>query len=227
MICRVCQSDRTAPLWNDKHGCQWHHCMDCGGDSNEVAYQSVVNDYGTDYNLIAETEAGGYEGYIKTIQSNLSWFESYKMKVRKYDFLDVGCGNGGMLREMQARGWSVHGFEIFKPSYFGPHVTVAPVFTAALFPQQYDAVLCRETLEHVDDWVGLLTEISKVTAPGGLFQLQCPRPWHTNHHITYQKTHLQAIPPHILEQKITEKKFAILDKWLWEAGQAYMLQRQS
>jgi len=123
---------------------------------------------------------------------------------------------------MQALGWSVHGFDVVRPHYFGPHVTVAPCFSRWLFPRRYAAVLCREVLEHVPAPDLLLHELHGACVPGGLVQVQTPIPLGHAHGIPYQPAHLFLASPERLREMLYGAMLDVLDERHWDLGQAYL-----
>ncbi len=227
MRCKCCGEDALRPLWADKDGGPWHRCLACGSDSAERNYADVREIYNDAYLEHSLKSAGGtLEDCVAAMATNLDWFGHHAERCPNRDFLDIGCLEGAGLTGMAARGWSVHGFDVTKPPYYGPHVTVAPNFHAGLFPQQYSAVLCREVIEHVEGWRQLVTDAFAVTARGGLFQLQTPRPWHEPDPIPYQLAHLQVFAPMVLRYWLEHVGFTVADYRLWDKGQAWMCRRE-
>lgn len=87
--------------------------------------------------------------------------------------LDVGCGNGGILRDLKARGYTdLHGMEISEYAirrlgqdgiamHFG-RLPAIPLPDAA-----FDAVIASQVLEHIIRRRRFLAEIARVLKPGG------------------------------------------------------------
>lgn len=223
-FCKACGGEELQPLWEDGEA-PWLRCLACGSDSAARTYADVGHLYSADYIQAALDREGGLDNAVAAMRSNLDWFQDYRGKAPNNSFLDVGCCEGAALAGMQDRGWAVHGFDVIRPPYDGPHVTVAPHFSAALFPQQYAAVLCREVIEHVEGWRDLLTECHAATARDGLFQLQTPRPWHLQHPIPYQRYHLQLLSPAIVRYWLERLGFIVLDFRLWDMGQGWLCQK--
>lgn len=226
MVCRVCGEDELRQLhWPDAPAGEvdaWFRCLYCGSDTSTFLYAAVKDDYGNGYIEKVVELLGSDEAMLESMRTNLDWFGEPN---GSNDFLDVGCGSGHGLTGMQRRGWSVHGFEVYTPPYAGPHVTIADKFDAKLFPQQYDAVLCREVLEHIEDWRGMLKQLFAVTKPGGTCQVQTPRPWHSFDPIPYQKYHLQLFNPAVLKREMEIVGFEIAGRLLWTFGQAWLCRR--
>jgi 2-polyprenyl-3-methyl-5-hydroxy-6-metoxy-1,4-benzoquinol methylase len=167
------------------------------------------------------------ERMIEQVRSNCEWFDHYAKDLPNRDFLDIGCCEGSSLRVMAALGWAVHGFDVVEPSYYGPHVTVGPHFTKWLFPNRYAAVMAREVIEHVDSPLLFLHECHGVLCPGGLLQVQTPKPCDWFHGAVYQTAHLTIMHPQALRSLINDAMFDILDFREWgepgeQPGQAYL-----
>jgi SAM-dependent methyltransferase len=84
--------------------------------------------------------------------------------------LDAGCGGGGYVRHLLAKGFHATGVDKFDDfvrlaheSGLREHVFVADVTTGLPFKdKQFDTTICFDVLEHVDD-VLALSEIVRVT----------------------------------------------------------------
>jgi SAM-dependent methyltransferase len=221
--CRVCEQIEAYPICvnlDTEQGC-WRRCIYCGSDSSDEVYSHDL--YDLDFMRRAREQAGDLAESAFKQSYNLDWFEDFTAPGNT--FLDVGCCDGGGLHGMQELGWSVHGFDVSPLLYEGEHVTVAKVFKADLFPRQYDAVMCREVIEHVDDWRDMIREIYAVTAPDGLFQIQTPRPTVTPSRTCYQTFHLQLFAPLALRYELERVGFTILDARFWDIGQMWMCRK--
>lgn len=166
------------------------------------------------------------EYLMNQLQSNLQWFVDWRVRedVGK-DFLDVGCAEGTAMRGMAERGFSVHGFDVIPEAAQPGCSTIAPAFSAGLFPQRYHAVLCREVIEHVDHPMQMMTELAKVTAKGGFLQLQTPRPTQEFNAIGYQAAHICLLSPLFVRYWTEKLGFEIKDYRLWAQGQAWMCKK--
>jgi 2-polyprenyl-3-methyl-5-hydroxy-6-metoxy-1,4-benzoquinol methylase len=128
---------------------------------------------------------------------------------------------------MHERGWHPHGFDINPAVARGRFpITVAPAFNASFVPQ-VDALLCREVIEHVENWPEFLTELTRAVKPHGLLQVQTPMPSEMHPNI-YQEDHLQIFAPGILEAEISKRGFQIIESRRWtdvQAGQVLIARK--
>ncbi len=224
--CRLCHSTDTHPLpFRLPPSCPtWVRCRTCGSDTAEAAYEPGL--YGPTMSAELVRLTGGIERCRDLVRSNCEWFATHHSPGSEQTFLDVGCGDGAALDVMQSLGWAIHGFDVTPPHYAGSHVTVAPVFHRWLFPQQYGAVLCREVLEHIESPDFLLHELHGVCVPGGLVQIQTPRPLMSaedpNTPLVYCRGHLFVASPVRLREMLTGAMLDVIDERHWPTGQAYL-----
>jgi SAM-dependent methyltransferase len=89
--------------------------------------------------------------------------------LRPQTVVEIGCGDGAVLAELSARGWTVDGFELSENAanharrrnvarrvevFDGEHVPAQP--------NHYDLAVLSHVLEHVPDPLPLLTEAARV-----------------------------------------------------------------
>jgi 2-polyprenyl-3-methyl-5-hydroxy-6-metoxy-1,4-benzoquinol methylase len=95
--------------------------------------------------------------------------------------LDVGCGNGAVLRSagMLLPGWDLHGFDL-NDKHRDEVLKLPGVsgFTsgslAKLPPVKFDLIVLWHTLEHIPDASASLRELRNLLAPSGLLLIQVP-----------------------------------------------------
>lgn len=93
--------------------------------------------------------------------------------------LDVGCGSGGFLRMMQARGWRVQGTERAARSHTQDCLADIPISYAALSDAglagaSFDAVTFWHVLEHTADQKRYLRGAYDLLKPDGMLFLEVP-----------------------------------------------------
>jgi SAM-dependent methyltransferase len=104
--------------------------------------------------------------------------------------LDVGSGNGGVAIAAARLGHEVHGLDIVpnrvfrvtrrrmvrdaRKGHFRCVQTIARGEAIPYADASFDAVLCLETLEHMDDFASTGSEIMRVLKPGGLCMVMTP-----------------------------------------------------
>lgn len=133
-----------------------------------------------------------YQGYLETTEAGeRAWGREMEPVVRAAAdalsgmfpapgrLLDVGCGYGFFLAEMQRRGWEVEGLELSKgAAELARRRTGAPVRSlsveAAEFPAAFDVVTLFYVIEHLPDPISVLRKIRGVLRPGGVLLLRYP-----------------------------------------------------
>lgn len=106
--------------------------------------------------------------------------------------LDVGAGNGGVAIAVSCLGHEVHAIDIVPNRVFrqartriagstgpggnSPRCTQTVASASAIpYPAAtFDAILCLETLEHIDDFRSTGREVMRVLKPGGLCMVMTP-----------------------------------------------------
>ncbi len=101
--------------------------------------------------------------------------------------LDFGCGTGDLARYLAAQGYTPTGCDIApamidRARELGPGiewVSLSPYWTALPFEAaSFNAVAASSVLEYLDDPDGVLRELSRVLAPGGVLLVTVPDPRH-------------------------------------------------
>jgi len=94
--------------------------------------------------------------------------------------LDVGCWTGFLMAEARARGWDPLGLE---PSAFAStyarerlslDVRTAGLYDSELPPEQFQAVVMADVLEHLIEPGEALDRLARATVPGGALCLAVP-----------------------------------------------------
>lgn len=121
--------------------------------------------------------------------------------------LDIGCGYGEMLADVDAK-WKT-GVDINQDALReaarnnpGALFSVADVEKLPFPDATFDAVICSEVLEHMDDPHPLAREIIRVTKPGGIYCVTVPNErvttfgrWMLGKHPAKSPAHKQDFSP--------------------------------
>ncbi len=103
---------------------------------------------------------------------DVAWFDWLVGRFPGKAVLDIGCGNGLLLRRYQAAGWNVAGVDPAPWAQTSDYPLFADI---AQVPQDsYDVVMCTSVLEHIPDPVGMIDAALAVTRPGGVVYLSVP-----------------------------------------------------
>jgi SAM-dependent methyltransferase len=136
--------------------------------------------------------------------------------------LDVGCGEGEFLAEMQAVGWSVEGVEpsseaVALAGARGVPVTRGTVTEMSLDPASLDAITFRLVLEHVRDPAAALHACRRALKPQGILWIATPNLDSEGHRIFREHwIHLQPprhaviYTPGSLRRLLAESSFEVL-----------------
>jgi SAM-dependent methyltransferase len=92
-------------------------------------------------------------------------------------YLDLGCGEGRVMREISSYGATVHGLDI-NPDLArrAQHSVVADLIATPFRSDTYDGVYSVLTLEHVPDHGRFFTEAARVAKPDGVLALVMNHP---------------------------------------------------
>jgi SAM-dependent methyltransferase len=132
----------------------------------------------------------GARKFLQPIESGLDLFRGDRARAldalvppdagRKRRVLDIGCGDGGFLAALAARGWECHGSE-FSPltAQRAAARTGLPILTGALAadafaPGSLDAVSIWHVLEHLRDPDRVLRDCARWLVPGGVLLVAVP-----------------------------------------------------
>ncbi len=98
----------------------------------------------------------------------------------KGKLLDIGCGYGFFLKEMNFRGWHVSGIEIsqtgrrFARQLIDTTVYSEPLENLSLPKNAFDVVTLFYVIEHALNPLNLLMEVNRILKPNGLVLLRWP-----------------------------------------------------
>lgn len=117
--------------------------------------------------------------------------------------LDVGCGQGWLLRAFRQAGWEVRGTEMsdgaarYPREVLGLPVDVGSLEDLALPAGHFDAVTLWHVLEHIPDPRVLLAAIHRVLRPGGALLVGVPNFGGWEARLTRDKWFHLDVPRHL------------------------------
>ena len=94
--------------------------------------------------------------------------------------LDVGCGNGQRLSQLQTLGWDVEGQEIDPKAVmnaqrnYGIKIHLGNLHDIAFSSSTFDAIIMGHVIEHLIDPLAILTECHRILKPGGILVITTP-----------------------------------------------------
>lgn len=146
-------------------------CSECDfvySSLNDEEIKEINSQYND--NTIARTEE--HKTFIDT-----KWFERIVIKITKIlgpgKVLDVGCGNGLLLKHFINHKWSAYGIDLSQWSKRSAQRYDYTLYTCELenadLPENYfDAVTSTSTLEHIPRPLQHIKEIIRILKPGGV-----------------------------------------------------------
>jgi len=113
--------------------------------------------------------------------------------------LDVGCGEGEFLAEMQSLGWSAEGLDpsaeaVATAQARGVRARKATLSEARLEPGSFDAITFRLVFEHLRDPVTALAECRRALEPGGVLWIATPS-LDSEAHRVFRRNWISLEPP--------------------------------
>ena len=178
--------------------------------------------------------------YIKTLES-LTWLKMliHEKAIKKTSsILDVGCGTGGLLQEMNVWGFkNLTGIDPFIEKDILLNDRGGKIFKNDIFnhtDETYDFIMLHHSFEHMDNPLSVLKKLNKMLNPNGYlliripvsdsfawrkygtdwFQVDAPR--HFFIHTTKSMSHLSKNAGLVLKQTVydsTEGQFLFSEKY--------------
>lgn len=216
--CLVCGPAAGTVPFGTKAGYDWRRCRRCGlrymhRPSDEELRRHYEAYYGPHSPQVPHRVK---DSLIKLVRS----FEPYRLSGR---LLDVGFGEGWLLRAAAGEGWSCWGTEFAADSIRIGAAEGWRVFPGKLpeagFPSDhFDVVTLVEVLEHLAEPVDYLKEAARVLRPGGLLFGTTPNARSVNARILKLNWSIYSPPEHLqlfthraLHKAVTSAGFRLID----------------
>jgi SAM-dependent methyltransferase len=161
-------------------------CTLCGGESEPAGMSGKVplakcRECGFAYAAVPDREivaANQYGEEVKDryqrVQSafDMAWFDWLVVRFPGTNVLDIGCGNGLLLRRYQQVGCNVAGMD---PDPWAQTDDYRVFTDMSQAPRDfYDVVMCTSVLEHIPYPAAMLTQALAATRPGGVVYMTVP-----------------------------------------------------
>lgn len=156
------------------------------------------------------------------------------------NLLDVGCGNGTFLLQMQALGWNVQGVDpdpnavaYARQAGVSVHQGTLPEIT---FPENnFDAITLSHVVEHLHDLEDNIRVCYRILRPGGVLWIATPNLNSIGHHLFGKfwialdpPRHLTLFTPDSLKKLIKSASFEVSERPLTSANWiTYLIFQQS
>lgn len=140
-------------------------CRECG-----FVYAGVPDSEIAAANQCGEETTDRYQRMQSAF--DVAWFSRLVRRFPGKTVLDIGCGNGLLLRQYQVAGWTVAGVD---PAPWA-RTTDYPVFASMAQASRhfYDVVTCTSMLEHIPDPVAMTRLALEAARPGGIVYMSVP-----------------------------------------------------
>ena len=163
------------------------------------------------------------------------WDRVIRKRIRSGKLLDIGCAEGALLKWAERRGYETYGvdisdFAINEISYrklSQTQLSVANINSLPFVDNYFDIITCFDVLEHLEDPVIGLWEISRCLSRQGLLVMSTPninskgRTWKgENWHGNRNPTHLSLLSPERWIALIEQSKLKSIDVFydcLWDS----------
>ncbi|MBN1359687.1 MAG: class I SAM-dependent methyltransferase [Sedimentisphaerales bacterium] len=161
--CTLCGGEADAAGMNGK--VPMAKCRECG-----FVYAAMSDEEIAAANRCGEETKERYTRMQSAF--DLAWFDALVRRFPGTNVLDVGCGNGLLLRRYLAAGWNVAGVD---PAPWARTDAYRVFADMAQVPRDfYDVVMCTSVLEHIPDPAGMLKLALEVAKPGGIVYMSVP-----------------------------------------------------
>lgn len=190
--CALCGSPRLRLLIRgdrDRLGIHTSQCLDCGFIMSSPFYSAdaVADFYRESYRALfkGQPDPKGLAGRHSYLRERVEFYapilaEHGVVPAAGGYLLDVGCGEGTLLRTLRERHPGVNFAGVEPTLTYADHlvqdagIPVVDDITRLDSAHQFDAILLIHVLEHVHDPVSLLKQIGQRLRPGGKVYVDVP-----------------------------------------------------
>jgi 2-polyprenyl-3-methyl-5-hydroxy-6-metoxy-1,4-benzoquinol methylase len=213
--CPVCNTAAIQPMLTAEDYTVSHEkfevwqCSNCtGAFTQDIPTQDAIGPYYQSDTYISHSDTK--KGLINTLYHKVrkrTLAEKRKLIInqtnkQKGNILDIGCGTGAFLNEMQQSGWSITGLEPDSTAREKAEslYNIKPQLPNTLFDlpaQTYDAITMWHVLEHVHELHAYIQQVEKLLAPQGKVFIAVPN--YTSHDAKVYGAHWAAydVPRHL------------------------------
>jgi 2-polyprenyl-3-methyl-5-hydroxy-6-metoxy-1,4-benzoquinol methylase len=190
--CPVCNSTSIQPALTAEDFTVSHekfaiwHCNDCTARfTQDVPEQDAIGPYYKSDTYISHSDTK--KGLVNTLYHKVrkrTLVSKRKLITQQTGkatgtILDIGCGTGAFLNEMQQSGWSITGLEpdAMAREKANTLYHITPQESGKLFElpaQTYDAITMWHVLEHVHELQAYVKQAEKLLAPNGKLVIAVP-----------------------------------------------------
>lgn len=170
--CLICRNEKLRPVkWYEKHGLV--RCPNCGFVfSKWIPSVQELNEHYKTYTRNDSISQITLNRYHELADS----FEKYKQKA---NWMDVGCGNGHLLKTVSTHGWNVFGTEFTREAVEicrskGINMQEGPLNVNNYPPASFDVLTSIEVIEHIHQVHEEAEKFSRLLRKGGLLYLTTP-----------------------------------------------------
>ena len=137
------------------------------------AFQPELLKYNTDYQN-EQAVSAVFQKHLQDVS------EIIQVHFSKYSLIEVGCGKGYFLQQLQRLGFDITGFD---PTYEGLNPAVIKKYFSPEIGLRADGIILRHVLEHIQDPAGFLLKIRDANGGSGKIYIEVPCfDWICEHH---------------------------------------------
>ena len=214
------QASNQNPLWD------WYKCRYCHSETSTQGDPDPTEAYSSDYpmNRLALID---FDRMVEEYNVNMDYFDDEFENPEGVSIIEVGSCEQAGIQAMLRRGYRACGWDLmnFADAQYPHLVRVSPAFDPQEWDEKFDAVMSRETVEHVPDPRKLISDMAEILKSGGVMQVQTPRPGSEREVVAYQHDHLVILSPGALIEMLESVGLAVERAKYWSEGQLIMARK--